>query len=332
MSSPDPISSFADTCESFDRLVHGLSRLPPHLRAEALASHVAHVYAGGLRLPEGGSASEAPDAGPWPEDWPGLGAADRASPPATVLLRGLWSDLDRGTRAIDRAAWWRTTFTLRWGALAVAALERLQVEIMEVRTGSTPERPPERSTAPPLPSIVPAPPQRIPSGRARPRPQTGRAVLGLRFSPEADGLRVGAVHPNGPAAGMLQPGELVTHVDGVPLSGRPDEAVAAALEGAPGQTRRFRVLGEDGPRQVEIVGVLAEDLAGAPVDLDLVVLDRDQADAMLLSLAEAGFGIQPSADQEGVVRVRGPASATAALRIALREGEAQGWWEVLQHP
>jgi hypothetical protein len=131
---------------------------------------------------------------------------------------------------------------------------------------------------------------------------------------------------------MLQPGELVTHVDGVPLSGRPDEAVAAALEGAPGQTRRFRVLGEDGPRQVEIVGVLAEDLAGAPVDLDLVVLDRDQADAMLLSLAEAGFGIQPSADQEGVVRVRGPASATAALRIALREGEAQGWWEVLQHP
>jgi len=334
MSSSNLEMLFAEAFESLSRVVHGLGRLPVEVRAEALAAHVAHVYAAGLRLPATVNLEvEAPPSGEFPADWPGLGRADRASPSATDLLRGLWSDLDRGARLPpeSRASWWRGTFGARWGALAVALLERLQAEIMEVRGRSPlPVLPPPPPAV--LPSFTPSPPQRRATGRERAR-QSGpppRSVLGIRFHPVADGLLVDAVHPAGPAAGHLAAGELLTHVDGASTANRDDRSIAAILEGAPGQGRRLRIQGAQGRREILVFGVSPNDLLAAPTELRLLILDRDAAYSILATLPTLGFSLEETEDQEGLVLVRGPAGAAGVLRATLAEGAEHGLWDLLE--
>lgn len=342
----DAQTAFADACRSWRDLIDRAAQLEAAERLEALAAHLVHLYAAGLRLPATDApAGEPPAPSPWPEDWPGLGPLDERRPPLTLLLQGVTSDVTRGLAWSDDAAsaagWWRSTFDARWGTLAIASMEQLHHAVVTLRSGA-PEPPADRvddaptdpgEVAAPQPggllSFEPAPPERRPSGRVRARSDEMRGVLGVRFEPSAEGLRVTAVHPAGPAAGVLTPGDLLVAVDGLPLGGRSTTEAGAALAGPAGRPRTFQVARGSGLVEVHITGVTAESLADAPLSLRLLVLDRDAASAILPTLADLDVSVHADAEQEGLVDLQVPARSRPAVQAILAEGQDQGWWDLL---
>ncbi|MFT7521924.1 MAG: hypothetical protein ACI9MC_004076 [Kiritimatiellia bacterium] len=367
----DDAERFLDICRAWRSLVEQSHQLPLAQRLEALAGHVAHIYAAGLRLPATDVWREqAPDLPDWPHTWPGVGGLDRANPSLTVLLRGLSADLDRGVVVWENDGpehalrWWRAQFDERWGTLALACLERLHGGLRSVRLAARDAAPPLESntsdeaviSAPPadlgprvvpeprasppadrgvvaraggvvLPSFEPLPPTRLSSGRQRPRVERG--VLGIRFEVVTDGAVVRAVHPAGPATGELQAGDLLRSVAGVSLQGRSQAEVGVLISGAIGEVQRFDVE-RDGERfAVRLAAVSADELVARPLELQLLVLDRDAAGLLLGSLADRGVVATPDPDQEGLLRVCAPASLSALLRATLDGGAEQGLWEIL---
>lgn len=350
----DETTAFADACRRWCELIDGAARLDPQVRVEALTAHLVHLYAAALRLEPAEAPESPPPPAPWPATWPGLGYAEDDPPPTSLLIEGVTSDVSRGLawhtagETTAAAAWWRSSFDTRWGTLAVAALQRLHRALQAARTGRpvtpsvqavpspieavpTADEPAVAAPQPsPLLSFEPAPPQRRPTGRRRTRCEAPRGVLGFRFDVGPDGLRVTAVHPASPAAARLDVGDVIVSIDGMPLAGRTLADAGAALSGAPGQRRTFQVACGPGLVQVEVTAVAPEQLAAAPVTLRLLVLDRDAAAGVLLSLQELGLELCHDADQECLVELIADANAAAAARVVLGEGEVQGWWEVLE--
>jgi hypothetical protein len=350
----DEPTAFADACRRWCDLIEGAARLEPQVRVEALTAHLVHLYAAALRLEPADAPESPPPPAPWPTTWPGLGYAEDDPPPTSLLIEGVTSDVSRGLawhaagETRSAAAWWRSSFDTRWGTLAVAALQRLHHAAQAARTDSPATSPPvsaipspleavptadEPAVAAPQPSPLlsfePAPPQRRPTGRLRTRSEAPRGVLGFRFDVGPDGLRVTAVHPASPAASRLDVGDVIVSIDGMPLAGRTATEAGAALSGAPGQPRTFQVARGAGLVHVEVTAVAPEQLAAAPVTLRLLVLDRDAAQSVLVSLEELGLELRHDPDQEGLVELIADANAAAAARVVLGEGEVQGWWEVL---
>ena len=372
-------TAFADACRRWTDVIDAAAQLDEPDRVEALAAHLVHVYAAGLRLPPADRPqAPPPDPRPWPSAWPGLGELEAGPPTLSLLLRGVTSDVTRGMAWLDAGepasalGWWRSSFDARWGLLAVVALERLHRAVAQNRTataseagdGEQPPADPAPHATPPGPpmpqpggeapptsaarepgggpqptlaapepggllSFVPAPPQRRPTGRHRARAGDARGVLGLRFEPVSHGLHVTAVHPSGPAAGQLEPGDVLAAVDGLPLAGRTLDEATAALAGPPGQTRSFQVARGVGLEQVDVTAVAPEALAAAPVTVQVLVLDRDAAGAVLPTLEQLGVQATRDPDQEGLLELLVHPEAAAATRALLGEGEQQGWWEVL---
>lgn len=344
-------------------LVHQAHRLDPSARLEALATHLAHLYACGLRLPvAAGPPPEPPAVEPWPDSWPGLGEAEGAAPSTTVLIEGLTSDLSRGLTLADKdpglaLAWWRHTFDARWGTLATVAMVRLHPTLVQERSPATPadevqvvdpaapvERtetvvdegmPPEPPTvapakAPSMLSFEPAPPTRVGLGRGRqPSTAADRGVLGLRFDRGRGGLTVTAVHPQGPAAGRLEVGDQVVAVDGLPLANRDETQIQAALSGPAGQARTFSVARGAGLVPVEIIPMAADQLAAPPLSIAVLILDSDAAQVLRDRASSIGAQTRQDEEQEAVLHLTGPADATPAATQLVSVGEAAGWWERL---
>jgi hypothetical protein len=201
--------------------------------------------------------------------------------------------------------------------------------------GSAPRAPGEPATTPAgggmLLSFEPAKPERRPTGRAR-APIGEQGVLGVRCEPERDGLRVQAVHPAGPAAGQLAPGDLLMQVDGVSLAGLDHATAPAALAGSIGVARRVRARRGDDDLHLALTPVAPGALSAGPSRVPLLVLDRDAAAATLAVLMQIGVSVTASEDQEGLVELVIPPGAGGAVLASLRDGEDQGLWEILEGP
>ncbi|TVQ90630.1 MAG: PDZ domain-containing protein [Deltaproteobacteria bacterium] len=238
--------------------------------------------------------------------------------------------------------WWRSSFEHRWGTLAAAALPRLHLALQQTRAPqAAPQPAPTRPTAPPPdPSLVssnsappllqhvPEPPTRRSTGRARPRADSP-GVLGLRCEPEERGLRVSAVHPQGPAAGQIEPGDLLLLVDGAPLGGLTAQAAQAALASASDQLRDLDFERGGERRSVSLTAVAPSDLQPSLSAVRLLLLDQDAAYGLFGALVELGIAVEPDPDHDAVVVLQVPPAANAALRPSLQLGADRGIWEVL---
>ena len=151
--------------------------------------------------------------------------------------------------------------------------------------------------------------------------------LGIRFDADSGGLRVTAVHPAGPAAGLLSAGDVLVSVDGLPLRGRDDDALRAALSGPVGVARAFQVARGAGLDQVDVVAVSAEELAAAPLQVSLLVLDSDALAGLVPRLQALAVEIVEDPDQPGLLHLTGPADATPRVQTFVEVGQAAGWWE-----
>ena len=339
------LDAFADAVRGWIAVIRAAAGLAPPARIEALTAHLVHLYAAGLRLPASGPPPDRIDVDAWPEDWPGLGAPDAATPPLTTLLRGLTADLATGlawheAAPPQAAAWWRSSFDARWGTLAAAALPRLHLAVVASRASdggaaaaADPPAPRRAFATPagPLLQVEPAPPERRSTGRARVA-SAPTGVLGVRCAPASDGLRVEAVHPAGPAAGVLAPGDLLLRIDGTTLAGLHGATAQAALAGPIGAPRLVVVRTADAVETRTVIPVDPASLAAGPTRVHLLVLDSDAAGTLLAGLAAIGVEVGLSDDHEGLVELIAPPGAAGAVLDGLRDGQEQGFWEVLPAP
>lgn len=351
------VETFADAAERWVALVQRAGALPLSERIEAFTAHLIHLYGAGLRLPGHPEPPDRNDAGEWPEDWPGFEHLEGERPTLTTLIHGITSDLQIGAAHLARspeagAAWWRASFEHRWGTLAAATLPRLHAALTAPPASPAPEpdlkadsnlktdpqpcaprdRLPETVTASPAgPALlqhVPEPPTRRSTRRARPRADSP-GVLGLRCDPEPDGLRISAVHPQGPAADHLYEGDLLLSIDGSPLGGLTVAAAQAALSSAPEQLRELTYLRQGQRAQISLTAVSPQSLAGGPATIRLLLLDQDAAYALLGALHDLDLEVEPDPEHDGVVVLTASASVAPTLTASLAAGSSEGIWELL---
>lgn len=72
--------------------------------------------------------------------------------------------------------------------------------------------------------------------------QPARGFLGLRLDAAPVGVEVVAIHPGGPAAGLLQLGDYLVAADDTPLSGLSGDHAGIVLSGEAGEIRTLEVL------------------------------------------------------------------------------------------
>lgn len=354
-----PIDTLAAAARDWDALIRAASSLSLGDRVEAFTAHLVHLYATGLRLPTAGPAPERLPSPDWPSDWPGFQVFEPGNPELSVLIRGLSADIAMGLSWYERdpdqgAGWWRQTFDERWGTLAVASLPRLHLAVATCRrevsqsaslVAPTPASEPEPRPRPltvlapldePTPARTPGallaqeplPPERRPTGRAR-AVLGGTGVLGVRCEPHAQGLRVKAIHPTGPAAQSIEVDDLLVEIDGIPLAGLSMEGAQAALSSRPDQSRTVRLRRGAEERTVRLTAVVPTALGAAPGPVKLLVLDRDAAQTVLDTLSDLGVALRTSPEQEGLIEIVAPPGTADALQASLRDGADQGWWEIL---
>lgn len=256
-------------------LVEKAPLLPETQRLEALLLHLSHLYAVALRLPSAPPTPPPAEPSPWPTTWDDLPDLDEQDPPVSLLLKGICSDVSRGLNSDDAqtaVAWWRRSFDARWGTLCTATLGRLHAAVTDHRLRGRavvhplptppPSREPEvaRPTRDgPLPELAPTPPTRLKTARARPEPEPP-GVLGIRFQPGEHGLHITAIHPSGPAASRLEPGDILLQIDGQDLDALPESSAGALLSGVIGSPRTVIFLRDGIQLEQELIPVNPSEL------------------------------------------------------------------------
>ncbi len=93
------------------------------------------------------------------------------------------------------------------------------------------------------------------------KPLPVRPVVGLRVKAVERGAEVYYVHPKGPAAGVIEVGDVLLTVEGTPLAGMAVRDVGPLLAGeAVGDTRHFEVLRGDQELILEVIPIPVTDL------------------------------------------------------------------------
>jgi len=80
-------------------------------------------------------------------------------------------------------------------------------------------------------------------------------VVGLRFRRVDEGAEVRWVHPQGPAMGALEAGDVVIAIEGRSLAGLRMREIGPLLTGQVGEGRRVRFRRGDEEREVVLVAV-----------------------------------------------------------------------------
>lgn len=221
----------------------------------SLEERVFSVYRGlGLVTATAGSLPVLPGRSPAPgrptlEDWPGFGSFEdywkdtpdgplpmRLSQTLDVIHAQLRSGLDAWEEGdTERAVGcWSHGFETVWGPASHEVLAQLQPAVAGYRRDRLAAvRPKRRGGA----SLV-----MVGGASERPAPaEDDRATLGLRLEAVPGGLLVLAVHPRGPAAGQLVPGDALLSVDEASLDGLSTERAGPTLAGSVGSDRRLEV-------------------------------------------------------------------------------------------
>lgn len=322
----DALQWFAEAAHAFCDAVHLAGERPLEERVGALASALAALYLAGLHLPD---APDPPSVSPplpdLPEDWPGLGAYEQyeAVVQHQVLERWLSEDLADiysavagGLLLLDRglepaATWWRESFVREWGAVALLALTPLHQAVLAFRV----ER--RRRRGPRIPEIV-----RL----APPEPDASQPFLGIRLAESAGGVEVVDVHPQGPAVGRLQIGDLLVSVDGESLGGLGLEDVRALLTGEIGARRILEVYRGDETVTTELVVGARAAREAEPAGRVVVVSVLHAEGALRAAQALRLLGCRITLEDDRL-RIQAPATLEDAdLRTLLEAGASAGVW------
>ncbi len=219
------MSDFVQAARPLSGATLDAPRLPLEHRVEILADTLALAILAGRALPPTAPPSTAPPPGPAADRWPGLGSFEtvwsagsplQPSTPEPMVLsdlvldvhRWMWAGLSAHESGDAQAAltWWAGGW-LQWSEAALVALHALHHAGLRFRTVPRSRPSPMRpevtrlDTGPTAGNLLsqPAP--------TPPAPEPG--VLGVRFEPLGVGVLVREVHPRGPAAAVLHPGDVV---------------------------------------------------------------------------------------------------------------------------
>ncbi len=220
------------------------------------------IHALGADLPSLAEVTSPPTP-PYAASWPGLGRFDQGvaliSEPlldaATWLQAGavFWEDGDP-QRAVTL---WAAGYP-RWSQRVADLLGPLHTAALRFR----PE--PEKRARGQGPSIVAlgTGAQAVPIGVAAPEPPR-KAALGVRFEAIGLGAWIREVHPNSPAAGLLDEGDVVLEVDGTSLEHVDPTILAERMVGPVGEERCYVVYREGVTREVRFAAVDVAVIRGA---------------------------------------------------------------------
>lgn len=245
---------FLESARGWCEAVHHAPALELRDRVETLCVALAALYLAGLHL-EGHPRPEAAPGGPPPVEPPDLGSyeAYTAVVDHAVVERRLSHDVvavhdeiaaglsawDKGDR--DAALrWWAGRFEGGWGSVALLALPPLHRAVAAFRADRRPTS--RRGLA--VAEIVPLEPPTPPASRT--------PFLGIQLGPADGGVEVQAVHPQGPAAGRLIPGDWLLSVDGEPTGGLELDEIRDMLRGDVGDHHVLEVYRGDDTLTVEL--------------------------------------------------------------------------------
>jgi hypothetical protein len=294
-------------------------------RVAAIQAALSTLYVASLHL---ASDAPAPAAAVEPGPPVTLGSLDRVAffgdpaDPETLLEGSLGEILARiraelvageGRSEAEAEAHWAAGFWFRWGRDALAALAALHVAGASFRPAPRAE------------------PSQAPDGVVLLRDDGGGlltappadGVLGVRGDAVFGGLQVTAVHPAGPAAGLLEEGDIVLEIDGSSLEGVEDDALRKRLAGPQGVEKRLAIL-----RDGEMIEVLV-----APVDPSVLASPRvvrrfrvaEGGDVEAVAGVIRGLGCDVVADG-GDLEVVLPAGVPGRrVAEALAQVVAEGW-------
>ncbi|MCB9673991.1 MAG: DUF5063 domain-containing protein [Alphaproteobacteria bacterium] len=266
----DATSLFAELTRDFCSIVLQGAAMSLEDRAVSVDQGLAQLLAAGLALPIVPGEVRPDPASPWDEAaWPGFGSFERywtvgalaePSEPLPCLLsqtlQFVFAQLWVGLEAFEagepeRAAGiWGRGYEDTWGPASTEMLHALHPVVRGYREDARRRVQKRRKGAPGLdlvtPASEPAPVLAEPAMPALPEGEPDRPLLGVRFEPCPGGVAVLAVHPQGPAAGRLDAGDVVLAVDGTSLADLPPDEAGAMLVGAVGEVRRYEVFRRDG--------------------------------------------------------------------------------------
>ena len=258
----DRFTAFAELCARLCAVVQHGAQLDLQTRVLELASLLPRLHALGADLPSLPEVTP-PPVPPYVPSWPGLGRFDqgvgRISEPlldAIVWLQAgavFWEEGDP-QRAL---ALWAGGY-LRWSPQVAQLLGPLHEAALRFR----PE--PKKASRAHGPRIVAlgAGAQAVPIGVAAPTPPQ-KAALGVRFEAIGLGAWIREVHPNSPAAGLLDEGDVVLEVDGVSLEHVDPAILAERMVGPVGEERRYLVYRDGESREVRFAAVDVSVIRGA---------------------------------------------------------------------
>lgn len=179
-------------------------------------------------------------------DWPGLGSFEdywretpdgpvpmRLSDTLHVVVQQLWAGLETFESGEPElaAGRWGAGFATTWGPASLEVLGVLHEPVLAYRADRLASQRPAKRSASPLVMVA----------HRSPPPKNDRPTLGLRIQPVAGGVQIVAVHPTGPAAGVLLAGDIVIAVEGHSLDGLSEDDAGSALAGPIGTARRYEV-------------------------------------------------------------------------------------------
>ena len=206
--------------------------------------------------------------------------------------------LDSSRRDANEAAlaYWSSTFDEGWGrqiAGAMPAFHRAACVFREDERRSTARRRGLRV----VDDLVTL---------TRPAEEPAKPMLGLHFEPVPGGVEVLAVHPEGPARGVLKVGDFLLSVDSVPLDGMSGEEAGQILVGTVGVAKKVEVY-RDGETLSAILTSVARTLSSG--QFTMTVFHGEGAARAIMALQILGCTTTVTGDR--LLVVPGPDVAEA---------------------
>ncbi len=250
----DRYAPFAELCARLCTVVRQGEGLDLESRVTELAALLPRIHVLGAELPSV-PALAAPPPPPYAAGWPGMGRFDEGvdliSDPLLSAVAWLqagsvfWEDGEAG----HALTLWGGGY-LEWGPAVASLLSPLHGAALRFR----PE--PKKARGTTGPQIVPlgVGAQAVPVGVAAPEPAR-KPALGVRFEAIGLGAWIREVHPNSPAVGLLDSGDVVLEVDGVSLEHVDPTVLAERMVGPVGEERAYVVYKDGEEREVRFAAV-----------------------------------------------------------------------------